>query len=103
LIVRLPAKECTSRVQDGKQTPLVDLCPTTLEGRPGPLGQRVVNTVLKLFAETGQACVNCQDRMFRSLNCRRLQLDETWSFVYTKALYVPTAKNAPDGARDVWT
>jgi hypothetical protein len=36
--------------------------------------------------------------MFRNLNCRRLQLDESWSFVYAKARNVPTAKNAPQMA-----
>ena len=31
------------------------------------------------------------------------QLDEIWSFVYAKAKNVPTAKNAPEVAGDVWT
>lgn len=37
------------------------------------------------------------------LTCKRLQVDEIWSFVYAKAKNVPTAKAAPDVAGDVWT
>ena len=59
------------------------------------------NTVAKLFIETAQACAEYQDRTFHNLTCKRLQLDEIWSFVYAKA------KNVPDGKRgqagDVWT
>ncbi len=59
------------------------------------------NTVAKLFIETAKVCAEYQDKAFRSLTCKRLQLDEIWSFVYAKA------KNVPDGKRgqagDVWT
>ena len=61
------------------------------------------NTVLKLFADAGRACADYQDRTLRNLSCRRLQLDEIWSFVHAKAKNVPTAKKAPPGAGDVWT
>src|SRR5206468_10664062 len=37
------------------------------------------------------------------LRCKRLQLNEIWSFVYAKEKSVPSAKAAPDGAGDVWT
>src|SRR5262249_37315422 len=39
----------------------------------------------------------------RGLNCRRIQCDEIWSFCYSKAKNVATAKAAPEGAGDVWT
>ncbi|MDO8355826.1 MAG: IS1 family transposase [Nitrospirota bacterium] len=59
------------------------------------------NTVAKLFIETAKVCAEYQDKAFRNLTCKRLQLDEIWSFVYAKA------KNVPDGklgrAGDVWT
>ena len=59
------------------------------------------NTVAKLFIETAKVCADYQDKAFRNLTCKRLQLDEIWSFVYAKA------KNVPDGKRgqagDVWT
>jgi IS1 family transposase len=61
------------------------------------------NTVLKLFADAGQACADYQDRTLRNLRCKRLQLDEIWCFVYAKAKNVPTAKAAPADAGDVWT
>src|SRR5437899_3067630 len=61
------------------------------------------NTVLKLFADAGQACAAYQDRMLRNLPCKRLQLDESWCFVYAKAKNVPSARNAPPGAADAWT
>ena len=53
------------------------------------------NTVLKLFADAGRACADYQDRTLRNLSCKRLQLDEIWSFVYAKAKNVPAAKKAP--------
>jgi IS1 family transposase len=61
------------------------------------------NTVLKLFADAGRACADYQDRTLRNLSCKRLQLDEIWSFIHAKAKNVPTAKKPPAGAGDVWT
>jgi IS1 family transposase len=61
------------------------------------------NTVDKLFIEAGRACAAYQDRMLRKLPCKRLQLDEIWSFVYAKQKNVATAKTAPEDAGDVWT
>jgi IS1 family transposase len=61
------------------------------------------NTVDKLFIEAGRACLAYQDKTLRNLACKRLQLDEIWSFVYAKQKNVPTAKSAPEDAGDVWT
>jgi IS1 family transposase len=61
------------------------------------------NSVVKLLIEAGKACSEYQDRAFRELPCKRLQLDEIWSFVYAKAKNLPDAKAAPDIAGDVWT
>jgi IS1 family transposase len=61
------------------------------------------NTVDKLFIEAGRACAVYQDKTLRNLTCRRLQLDEIWSFVYAKQANVSTAKAAPEDAGDVWT
>lgn len=61
------------------------------------------NTIVKLLADAGQACAEYQDANLRGLTCKRLQVDEIWSFVYAKAKNVPTAKAAPDVAGDVWT
>ncbi len=39
------------------------------------------NTVVKLLLEVAEVCREYQDRVFRNLTCKRLQLDEIWSFV----------------------
>lgn len=61
------------------------------------------NTVAKLFVSAGKACEAYQDTTLRNLKCRRLQLDEIWSFVYAKQKNVPRARSAPPDAGDVWT
>src|SRR5271170_4276551 len=62
-----------------------------------------INTVTKLLVDAGQACSDYQDKAFRNLPCKRVQVDEIWSFVYAKAKNVKTAKAAPEQAGDVWT
>src|SRR3984893_8338132 len=61
------------------------------------------NTVIKLVVDAGKATSWYQDRVFRNLSCRRVQVDEIWNFVYAKQKNVPTAKAAPADAGDVWT
>src|ERR1700730_7141098 len=61
------------------------------------------NTVTKLVIDAGNACSWYQDRVFRNLACKRVQVDEIWNFVYAKQKNVPTAKTAPVDAGDVWT
>lgn len=59
------------------------------------------NTIVKLLEEIGEACAWYQDQNLRNLPCKRIQVDEIWSFVYSKQ------KNVPEGmegeAGDVWT
>jgi IS1 family transposase len=43
-----------------------------------------------------------QDRVFRNLACKRIQVDEIWGFVHAKQKNVPTARSAPVNAGDVW-
>jgi IS1 family transposase len=62
-----------------------------------------INTLYKLLVDAGEACSTYQDEAFQNLPCKRIQLDEIWSFVYTKARNVPFAKSAPEIAGDVWT
>jgi IS1 family transposase len=62
-----------------------------------------INTVYKLAIDAGEACSAYQDRVFCNLPCKRLQLDEIWSFVYAKQRNVMFAKAAPETAGDVWT
>ncbi len=60
-----------------------------------------INTVTKLLAEAGEACIDFHDENVRGLNCKRIECDEIWSFVYAKEKNVP--ENAPTFAGDVWT
>lgn len=59
--------------------------------------------VTKLMIDAGRACSAFQDEMLRDLPCKRVQVDEIWSFTYAKQKNVPTAKSAPEGAGDTWT
>lgn len=48
------------------------------------------NSVMKLFIATAKVCLDYQDKAFRNLSCKKLQLDEIWSFVYAKEKNVPS-------------
>ena len=61
------------------------------------------NTVTKLLVDAGRASAAYQDRVLRNLPCKRVQVDEIWSFVYAKAGHVASAKAAPIDSGDVWT
>src|ERR1700719_2468947 len=59
--------------------------------------------VSKLMVDAGQAAAWYQDRVFRNLTCKRIQVDEVWAFVHCKQKNVARAKRAPVNAGDVWT
>ena len=61
------------------------------------------NTVDKLLRDVGAACLAYQDEHLRNLSCKRIQCDEIWSFVYSKAKNVPQDKQDEFGVGDVWT
>ena len=61
------------------------------------------NTVLKLLVDAGRACAAYQSRELVNLPCRRLQIDETWAYVYAKKGNLERAKAAPRWAGDIWT
>ena len=61
------------------------------------------NTVAKLVVDAGRACLDYQNRAFVNLTCKRIQVDEIWSFVYAKALNAPIEKKIAGEAGDVWT
>lgn len=50
-----------------------------------------------------QACSEFQDEALRNPPCKRLQLDEIWSFVYSKDKNVPEERKGEFGVGDVWT
>src|SRR5690606_9906750 len=61
------------------------------------------NTVTKLLVDLGRVCSEFQDKAFRNLTCQRLQLDEIWSFCYSKQKNVPDDRKGEFGVGDVWT
>ncbi|MFN0277480.1 MAG: IS1 family transposase [Pyrinomonadaceae bacterium] len=61
------------------------------------------NTIVKLLENLGMACAEYQDKAFRNLTCRRIQCDEIWSFVGSKAKNVSPEKEGVFGYGDVWT
>jgi IS1 family transposase len=61
------------------------------------------NTIANLLVEVGTACARFQDKHLRDLDCKRIQCDELWSFIYTKQKNV-TPKIAEERiAGDAWT
>ena len=61
------------------------------------------NTVAKLLADAGKACMAFHDANVRGVKAARIQVDEIWSFTYAKQKNVASAKAAPEGAGDTWT
>jgi len=61
------------------------------------------NTVTKLLVALGEVCSEFQDRTLRNLTCKRVQIDEIWSFCYSKEKNVPAEFKGQFGFGDVWT
>ena len=61
------------------------------------------NTILKLLAELGSACLDYQEMILRNLNLRYIECDEIWEFCYAKEKNVPAAHKGEFGYGDVWT
>jgi IS1 family transposase len=62
-----------------------------------------INTVTKLLMDVGCAAAEYQYHALRNLPCKRIQVDEIWSFCYAKQKNVKGAKAAPAEAGDIWT
>ena len=62
-----------------------------------------INTVVKLLRGIGAACLEYQDKVMRNLPCKKLQMDEIWSFCYAKEKNVPEDRQGQFGYGDVWT
>ena len=60
-------------------------------------------TIQKLLVELGAARSAYQDKVFRNLNCKRVQCDEIWSFVYAKDKNLPKEMRNQPGVGSVWT
>jgi IS1 family transposase len=61
------------------------------------------NTVAKLLVELGSACSEYLDTHLVNLNCKRVQCDEIWSFVYAKEKNVTKEIAEARIAGDTWT
>ena len=61
------------------------------------------NTVAKLLADIGRACDDYHNKIMVDLPCKRLQVDEIWSFCYSKQKNVPEKHQGEFGYGDVWT
>lgn len=61
------------------------------------------NTVLKLIPEIGMACDACHDQLARNLSCRRIQIDEIWSFCHTKQKNLSHEQRYDSEYGDLWT
>src|SRR5204863_2781064 len=64
---------------------------------------RSKTTIAKRREDAGEAFSAYQDRAFRELKLKRIQLDEIWAFCYAKQRNVMCAKDPPEGAGDLWT
>ena len=62
-----------------------------------------INTVAKLLEDAGRVCMTFHDEKVVNVTCKRVQVDEIWSFTYAKQKNVETAKAAPENAGDTWT
>ena len=60
-------------------------------------------TILRLLEHAGTWASRYCDERLRDLPCKRLEIDEAWSFVYVKEGNKPRATHAPAQAGDVWT
>jgi IS1 family transposase len=60
-----------------------------------------MNTIMKLLRDLGAVCSDYQDRVLRDLPCERIECDEIWAYVGSKARNVPEGKEGEFG--DWWT
>ena len=59
-------------------------------------------TITKLVVDAGSAAAWYQDRVFHNLMCKRLQVDEIWGFVGSKAKHTKAELKASGQAGDAW-
>jgi IS1 family transposase len=59
-------------------------------------------TVMRLLLEVGAIAADYQYRVFRNLNCQRLQVDECWAFVGAKQKNLTEENRANGAVGDIW-
>jgi len=60
-------------------------------------------TILRLIAQLGDACQKFHDEKVKSLNSRRIQMDEVWAFIGAKDKNATAEKKAALKWGDSWT
>lgn len=60
-----------------------------------------INTVTKLLVDVGTACDLYQNEKLRNLPCKRVQVDEIWTFCGMKEKNVPPMRKGQIGCGDV--
>jgi IS1 family transposase len=61
------------------------------------------NTIAKLLVELGTACAEYLNKSLVKLPCKRIQVDEIWSFVGAKQKNVTPEMTAKGACGDAWT
>lgn len=59
------------------------------------------DTVMRLAAEVGEGCQRIMDEKMRNLPCKRIQVDEIWSYVRKKQNHLKPGESLRAG--DFWT
>jgi len=62
-----------------------------------------INTVIKLLIDLGTACQQYHDENVKELNCKRIQCDEIWAFIYGKDKNLPPDLRGQYGFGSIWT
>ena len=93
-----------NKLSINRQTQIIKvLCEGNSIRSTARITETAINTVVKLLREVGTTCLEYQDKVMQNLTCQKLQCDEIWSFVYSKAKNIPEEHNGKFGYGDVWT
>ena len=60
------------------------------------------DTIMRLLVKVGTGCEKLMDQQMRNLTCKRVQMDEIWTFVGKKQRHLKPSDN-PKKTGDVWT
>lgn len=60
------------------------------------------DTIMRLMVQVGEGCAKLMDEWMRQLTCRRLQVDEVWTFVQKKQRWV-NGEDDKSRVGDMWT
>ena len=60
------------------------------------------DTIMRLLVRVGNGCQEISDKYMQQLNCRRIQVDEIWTYVKKKQRHM-TVSDDPNRVGDMWT